>query len=164
MPRESEASSTHWPPFLFEEPVITGSPAFAGDDDAKSARTAGLRAVGGRLLQELEALGIEREAAPRGSRRRLRREPRPQRNRVAIGLGEAAPAVEHRGDELVAETVFRIDADAARQLAARELMRLELAELEPHRQRDAFAEGEALAGAERGQEVEQIGGGGGHRR
>src|ERR1051325_9436052 len=71
-----------------------------------------------------------------------------------IPEARGASAVEHRGREALAKSVLDMEAGAAPPFAARNLIRLELAELEPHRQRHAFAEGEALASPERGQEVQ----------
>src|SRR5262249_6059577 len=73
---------------------------------------------------------------------------------LLIGHG-AAPALDDGGDEVGIEPLLGIDARGTEGFAARNVLFRQLLEFQAGRQRHALAEGEHLAGAERGNEAEQ---------
>ncbi len=75
---------------------------------------------------------------------------------VLAGAG-AAPALEHCADELFVEAGAEIVAGAALGIAHRKQLRRQLLELDARRQGHTLAERKHFAGAERRQEIEQVG-------
>ena len=102
--------------------------------------------------------GAERGLLVEGFVDRCHAAARPRR-----GGRRVAPAIDDRGNEggvgLVAMQLHLVAG-----LALRQVLLGNVLEAEAHRQGDALAEGDGLAGAERGEELDQAGAGVGHRR